>query len=247
MNIRKLAPSLLGLVFSGTALSQITITPASPQALESVRIHVDGNVLGEWFRFLPPEMSGNKITLAVLMPSATFNEFPIKPLETTLGQLPTGTYQVEVVQRAIDAVGNPASILGTVGTASFTVRQQTGQKTPADNYSDLWWAPAEPGWGLSIHQHGSNNIFAVWFVYGQDGKAAWYAMPTGVWQTSLDYSGSIYRTTGPYFGNSVFDPKAVTVTPAGTATLSFSSTGTGSFAFTIDGVTGHKAIVREPF
>lgn len=247
MNIRKLAPALLGLIFSGAAFSQITITPASPQALESIRIHVDGNVLGEWIRSLPPEMSGNKITLALVYSSMTFNEFPIRPLETTLGQLPAGAYQVEVVQRAIDAVGNPTSILGTVGTASFTVQQQTGRNTPADNYTDLWWDPTEPGWGLSIHQHGSNNIFAVWFVYGQDGKASWYAMPTGVWQSSWDYSGSVYRTMGPYFGNSVFDPNAVTVAPAGTATLSFSTTGTGSFAFTIDGVTGRKAIVREPF
>ena len=43
--------------------------------------------------------------------------------------------------------------------------------TPAANYSDIWWNPAESGWGVTFTQHStSNQVFAVWYTY--DPRAA---------------------------------------------------------------------------
>jgi hypothetical protein len=45
------------------------------------------------------------------------------------------------------------------------------QVVPAANYTDLWWNPSESGWGVSIVQHASNKMFAVWFTYDIDPPA----------------------------------------------------------------------------
>src|SRR5258706_14558661 len=160
MNVRKFAMALawVGFATAHPAFSQVSITPEAPQALETVRVHVDGNVLGEWVTFATPEMLGNKITVAVFSSSVLFGEYQPAPLSTSLGQLPAATYQVEVVRRATDLYGNPAAIVGTIGTATFTVQPKAGRTTPRDHYTDLLWNPQESGWGLSIHQHGSNNL-----------------------------------------------------------------------------------------
>jgi hypothetical protein len=86
--------------------------------------------------------------------------------------------------------------------------------------TDLWFNPAESGWGLALAQHG-NNIFGVWYAYDTDGQPLWFVLPGGTFSGSSSFSGNLYRTTGPYFGNASFDPSAVRVTLAGTVTLSF--------------------------
>jgi len=61
-----------------------------------------------------------------------------------------------------------------VGTAPNPTPTPTPTPTPppayrpTQNYSDLWWNPAESGWGISITQHNA-TIFAAWFVYGSSG------------------------------------------------------------------------------
>jgi hypothetical protein len=43
----------------------------------------------------------------------------------------------------------------------------------SDELTGLWWNPAEPGWGLSIHQQG-DVMFASLLVYDRDGAPEWY-------------------------------------------------------------------------
>jgi hypothetical protein len=114
------------------------------------------------------------------------------------------------------------------------------------DYTDLWWNPTESGWGLNLIQHASRNIFGVWYTYGLDGKRTWYVIPGGTWLNNNTFRGDIYATTGmpPTQG---FDPNRVTRTVVGTGTLTFSDANTGTFAFSINGVTGTKAISRQPF
>src|SRR5215831_3630119 len=61
---------------------------------------------------------------------------------------------------------------GTVGMMNIT-RQvfatlpdcEMGGSMPATpNFSDLWWNPAESGWGVNLQQQG-NILFATWFTY----------------------------------------------------------------------------------
>src|SRR4051812_38090496 len=172
------------------AAAQIALQPASPRVHDTVEVIVDGSVIGQEGAASPgPEvtMAGNKIT--VTLPLTGGNGIPAN-LDWALGAFPAGSYQVEVLRRST------AGALSSVAQASFTVAARSGN-TPRTNYSDLYYNPAESGWGINIQQHPSDKIFATWFVYGLDNKPIWYVIPDGAWTSDHDYSGKVYRTRGP--------------------------------------------------
>lgn len=117
--------------------------------------------------------------------------------------------------------------------------------TPAFDFSDLWFNPAESGWGLNLVQHATGNIFGVMYTYEAPNRPLWLVIPGGTWSSSLQFNGGIFRVTGPLA--SAFDPGKVNVRPVGTATLTFSDRDNGVFTFAIDGVTVTKTITRQPF
>lgn len=117
---------------------------------------------------------------------------------------------------------------------------------PALDVTDLWWNPAEDGWGLNLVQHPSRQVFGVWYTYAADGKRTWFVIPGGEWTSSNTFTGTIYSVAGPA-ASGFFDPNLVRRTPVGTATLSFSGTNTGMFNFTVNGISGSKAITRFDF
>jgi hypothetical protein len=114
------------------------------------------------------------------------------------------------------------------------------------NFQDLWFNPAEPGWGINLTQHGT-TMFATLFVYGSDGKPQWYVMSAGTRSTSsvLSFSGALYRTTGPAFNASPWG--ATQVVEVGTLKLDFEDGRKGKLTYTIDGVQVTKSISRQVF
>ncbi len=119
--------------------------------------------------------------------------------------------------------------------------------TPGTNYQDLWWnspANSESGWGINITQQ-SNTLFATWFTYDTTGKGMWIVMAQGTSTTPGVYTGALYQTSGPRFDQ--FDPTKVVVTQVGTGTFTFTSATTGTFNYTVKGVTQTKNVMRESF
>jgi hypothetical protein len=119
---------------------------------------------------------------------------------------------------------------------------------PSTNYSDLWWrAPAgsESGWGVNI-QHQGDILFATWFTYDANGKGLWLAMSNGNRTGPGTYAGALYRTTGTPF-SSPWNPAQFGFSQAGMATFTFSDFYTGTFTYTLDGVTQSKPIVRQVY
>ena len=118
---------------------------------------------------------------------------------------------------------------------------------PQFDYSDLWWNPAESGWGFNVIQHGttaSSVLFCVMFTYIAPEVPMWYVVPGGTWTSSTTFTGSIYRVTGSP-PNLAF--KGGDVTSVGTMTILFTSQSTANLTFTVNGVTVTKAIQRQPF
>jgi hypothetical protein len=116
------------------------------------------------------------------------------------------------------------------------------------NYEGLWWnAPAgsESGWGVNF-AHQGNTIFATWFTYDLTGKGLWLVMAASLTATGT-YTGTLLQTTGPPFNSVPFDPTQVIGTVVGTGTLSFTDLNTGTFAYTVNGVTQTKSIIRQIF
>jgi hypothetical protein len=134
------------------------------------------------------------------------------------------------------------------------------------SYQGLWWnAPAgsESGWGVNI-THQGNILFATWFTYDADGSGMWLVMPRGELMMTmgmmgsygygygemdgaLTYSGPLYRTTGPSFDSASFDPASVIATAVGSATFRFMGEDDGTFAYSVNGVSQTKPIVRQVF
>ena len=118
---------------------------------------------------------------------------------------------------------------------------------PAYDFTDLWWNANESGWGLNLIQHANGVIFAIWYTYDASGKMTWYHVPSGTWTDSMTYTGTLYAVSGPAFSNPTFTSSLVKRTAVGTATLAFGSASSGTWSYSIDGVSGSKPITRLPF
>ena len=119
---------------------------------------------------------------------------------------------------------------------------------PPLNFQGLWWrspAASESGWGINF-AHQGDVIFATWFTYDATGKALWLSMTANKSSDNV-YSGTFVQTRGPAFSAVPFSPAAVTVTPVGSASLTFSDANNGSFAYTVNNVSQTKPITRQVF
>lgn len=109
--------------------------------------------------------------------------------------------------------------------------------------SDLWYIPAESGWGMQLVQRG-NVIFATLFVYSQNGAPTWYVAAISSTDGST-WTGDLYATTGPWFGTVPFNPSSVVATKVGMMTWAVQGVDTGNVSYSVNGVQVSKNVVRE--
>ena len=117
--------------------------------------------------------------------------------------------------------------------------------TPAASYTDLWWNPAESGWGVTITHRPSGIAFITWFTYDSLGNPKWY-VASDCRVANSRCSTTLYETHGPSFGAS-FNPSLVTVRAVGSITLVFSSQSLGTMSYVVNGISGSKVIIRQVF
>jgi len=112
------------------------------------------------------------------------------------------------------------------------------------DYSDMWFIPAESGWGVNLTQN-ENVIFMTFFIYGPDNQPKWYVAITAR-DANGNFTGSLFSTVGTYFGlpwNPADHPAATLV---GTATFAPVNPYQGTLTYTLlGGPTVFKSIVRE--
>jgi hypothetical protein len=159
-----------------------------------------------------------------------------------------GTASIDFAPQGL--VAGAALFTWTIGSATRTrqiERQQYGNAPAqwASDFTDIWYNPAESGWGLTLAQHG-NNVFGVWFTYAPSGQPLFVVMPGVTFSGPSRFSGALYTTTGPAYTSTTFDPLKVVVTPVGNATVEISDS-TGTFTSTVNGFTQTKSMVRQAF
>jgi hypothetical protein len=119
-------------------------------------------------------------------------------------------------------------------------------RTFNDNYQDLWWNPAESGWGINL-THQSDIIFATLFTYDAAGKGMWLILSRGDRIAGTqNFSGALYRTTGPNFDAVPFTP----IGPSnlvGNMRLEFTDGNTARLIYDVGGVSVTKNIQRQTF
>jgi hypothetical protein len=113
--------------------------------------------------------------------------------------------------------------------------------------SDLWWNPAESGWGLTITHRASTQTFIAWYTYDDKGAPVWRVIPGGKWRDRI-FTGEVYETSaGKYFGNP-FDASRVVRRRVGTAELRVENEDRAVFSWQLDGGnSGSKRIERQLF
>ena len=118
--------------------------------------------------------------------------------------------------------------------------------------SDLWWIPAESGWGIQLVQRGA-LIFATMFVYAANGTPTWYSAllkPPGAASddaakaSALSWSGDLEATMGTGFA-APWNPMAFNPTKVGTMTWTPADATSGTLVYSVNGVSVSKSIVRE--
>ena len=72
-------------------------------------------------------------------------------------------------------------------------------------------------------------------------------IPGGSWTSANTYSGPAYRVIGSPWLGAAYDPSRFDPPGGGNVTFTFNGLNDAVMAYTIDGVTQTKALVRQPF
>lgn len=252
----------LGFPVHGADVTVVGISPASPRAYEPVNLRYTFTECGVGGG-ARVEHAGGEFVVTMLHPVVeTFPsevclavEYPILvDAEVRIGTFPPGTYTVSVVSEACMPcpVVEPQRITFTVGSQPASMANK-----PLADHSGHWWSPSESGWGLSVHQNATDQVFVAFYHYDSFNRPTWYVASGGRWRTNFWWEGTLYRTSGPPLGGGAFDPALVTRTPVGFARLDFlngrhytvatPSFGRASFTYEIDGVRHTKSVERLAF
>jgi hypothetical protein len=113
----------------------------------------------------------------------------------------------------------------------------------ATDYTDIWWTAGgtESGWGVNFVQN-EDVLFATFYVYDTSKQPTWYSSPMYVNAGGTSYSGTLYSTTGSFFGGP-WNQGDVSAIPAGTSTFTPTSTTTGTLTYTVNNVPGASNVV----
>jgi hypothetical protein len=209
---------------------------------------------GWWLVMTAPKTAPNTYSGALYQTTGpAFNAVPFNPMQVTATQVGTGTLSFSDANNGtfaytVNGISQTKNITRQVFGPLPTCTFGAGNLAAATNYQDLWWAaPAgsESGWGVNF-THQGDTIFATWFTYDLDRTPMWLVVTAQKTAPGM-YAGTLYRTTGPAFNAVPFNPLSVVATAVGTATLSFTDGTTGTFAYTVNGVSQTKVVTREVF
>lgn len=115
--------------------------------------------------------------------------------------------------------------------------------TSSIDYTDIWYNPAESGWGINIIQQGA-TLFATIFVYSADRTPHWF-VASEMNGGPNSFSGTLFQTSGPAYTGPWTG--GVTAPAVGNINVSFNGVNSGTLTYTASGVTVTKSISRQSF
>jgi len=127
---------------------------------------------------------------------------------------------------------------------STTTSNGSCNVTLAPYYTGLWWNQNESGWGMSLTQHGSTVVNAM-YTYDGTGQPTWYTMVCTLAGTSC--TGDISKVSGGTPPTVPWNGSGKVTSSAGSGTLSFTDANTGTFTYTLNNLPGSKQISRLVF
>lgn len=125
---------------------------------------------------------------------------------------------------------------------SFTIDTSSTSTSPM---TGLWNNENESGWGTAIIQQ-YGMMFVTMYTYDGNGNPVWY-VASNCPVTTDGCTGSLYKVAGGSSPTTTWNGANKAVTEVGALTIAFSDANTGTMNFTINGVSGSKAITRSVF
>ena len=175
-----------------------------------------------------PSMSAGRLVMTeVGMGTMLFREKESAVFAYTVGSV-SGAKQISKMVYAANA---PSCSLG-------------GAKGTTENYQDLWFNPADTGWGVNI-AHQGDIVFGTYFTYDATGKGEWFVVPDALKSGSGSYTGTLARATGPSF-EGAWDSSKVHVAAVGSATFRFGGSN-ATFDATREGAAQTRPMTRMQF
>jgi hypothetical protein len=173
---------------------------------------------------------------------------PAKVTRTPVGNMSirVGTVDELAMTATVDGTTINKQLARQIFSSPVPFCEAGGTSGALPVYQDLWWNPDESGWGLNI-AHQGDVLFITWFTYDTDGSPTWFVGSDIEKTGNATYAGTLYKTFGPPLAASPWDPSKVTRMPVGNATLTFGDDDHGTFAYTVNGIAGSKAITRQVF
>lgn len=133
----------------------------------------------------------------------------------------------------------------TRGFVPIAISQKVQPTTDTRNYSSMYYAPANAGYGVSV-THQDQTAFAVWYTFDTSGRPVWYTALT-TRQSNGRYAGSYVLSRGTPLAQINNAPAQLGSTPQGTVELIFDDYGHLDFAFTpTGGATQKRMLDRLP-
>jgi hypothetical protein len=118
---------------------------------------------------------------------------------------------------------------------------------PKFDYSDLWWNPLQPGWGLAINQHANGRLVATWLTYTVEREPVWYSIQPGQWVDDQTYEGVLYLAYGPHFGKHIATAESVQLLKVGSFRIAFADQVNGTATCVMGEAIWSSAISRMEF
>jgi hypothetical protein len=239
------------LAVAAAAASAARIVPANPTEFQNVDLRLETDSC----TFVPSTVrvrSSANVLRVTQQPNACLLPGAPRVVDIRLGALPAGEYAVEVYATP-EPSATPVERLSFQVTTPVEIAVFPPPPRPLTDYTGVWWAPGESGWGLFLYQSAlSHTMFGAWCVYGSEGRPEWFTLQAGRWTSSTTWTATVYRSTGPSLGRLPYDPGLVRIAPVGTATLDFTQTpgteGRAQLRYDVDGIGGvSKAIQRFTF
>ena len=226
----------------GTQLGTTTSTNASVTGLAAATTYTFTVSACDAAGNCSAQSSPASATTAAVTPPPPTCSGPQPPDDQQVVACPAGQTGSIVQSRSYTCVGTTWTP-GVFQTISNTCTASTAPQS----YQDMWWAgSSENGWGLTITQHGE-KLFLPWYLYDTAGNPLWIVMSSGQWNAAhTTYTGDLYIPGGSSFAS--YDvSRFVAGSPVGSASVTFSSSSTGTLAYTVRGVSGAKSISRLAF
>lgn len=118
---------------------------------------------------------------------------------------------------------------------------------PGSDFSDTWYDPREPGWGMTLTQHPSARVVVFLYLYDSAGRPQWLMGSELQWQAPTHLRGPLLRVGASGFGRTSFDSASVRLATVGNVDLQFRDVQRATLRFDLDGVSYEREIERLPY